>query len=326
MRNEVNTSLQNQTVKEIFFMAFLTVLLGLSGLYLPFLKIFIDLCWTIPIIVVIMRQGFRAGVVTTGLTGLLFFILLGPGQTLILLLQFGVLALFYGFAFKKGVKPKFTLSMGIGIAVAAIFAVMTLLALVWGIDKAYFVQQMQNGTDAMMEGYRDLGLFDGVKPFFTEEVARQQLEYTIAISGRLLPAFYVLWGMLVAFINYHVAQLVLSRIKISVPALPSLWQWRLPWGIAWGFIVGYGAYLAGDYLTIQKLTTVGLNIMLVYAPILLILGIAVYAFYLKKYFVRSGSRLIVTFLFLYFLQFTFFFVLVGVGLLDLFFNYRKLVD
>ena len=322
----MNSSLQNQTVKGILFMASLTVLLGLSGLYFPFLKIFIDLCWTIPIIIVIMRQGFRAGVITTGLTGLLFLILFGSGQALLLLLQFGVLALFYGYAFKKGLKPRLTLSMGIGIAVAANLAVMILLAFVWGIDKAHFVQQMQNGINAMMEGYRDLGLFDGTRSFFTEEAVREQLEYTIAVTGRLLPAFYVLWGMVVAFINYQAARLVLSRIKISVPALPSVWQWRLPWWIAWGFIVGYGAYLAGDYFTIQKFSTVGLNIMLVYAPVLLILGIAVYAFYLKKYFVRSGSRLIVTFLFLYFLQFAFFFVLAGVGLLDLFFNYRKLAD
>ena len=115
-------------------MAAITAILGLAGIYLPFVRIFTDMIWTIPIVVVTTRHGLTAGAVSLGVAGLLIFALAHPLQAVFLILQFGALALFYGCAFKKGIKPSFTLLVGTGVAVLSLLLVILLMLGLFGAD------------------------------------------------------------------------------------------------------------------------------------------------------------------------------------------------
>jgi uncharacterized protein YybS (DUF2232 family) len=320
----VSNSLRTQALAEGALMATLTAILGLAGIYLPFIRIFTDMLWTIPIVIVTVRHGLTTGVISLGVAGILILVMAHPLSAFFLVLQFGGLALFYGVAFKKGYKPASTLLAGTGVAVLSLFLVVVLMIGLFGIDVVNISKQMQASIEPTIELYNKLGFFkNSAQTGLTEDLVRQMLEAFTKTLVLLIPALFVLWALATAFLNYVIAQIVLLRLKIKIPVLPPFREWRLPWWTVWGFIIGFAAYLAGDYFALEKLLHIGMNIMLIYAPILFILGLAVVSFYIGKYFTSTASRLLIIITALLFLRFVFLALMV-VGLLDLLLNYRHL--
>jgi len=320
----VNNSLRTQALAEGALMAAITAILGLAGIYLPFIRMFTDLLWTIPIVIVTTRHGMTAGAVSLGVAGLLIFTLAEPLQAVFLILQFGALAIFYGYAFKKGFKPSFTLLVGTGVTVFSFLLVILLMMGIFGADVVDLAKQIRASIEPTIQLYEKLGLFSNSgQTGLTEEIARQVLESFVYTLTLLVPAIFALWALTTAVLNYVIAQVVLLRLKISIPVLPPFRQWRLPWWSAWGFIIGFAAYLAGDYFALPTASQVGLNIMLLYAPILFVLGLSVTSFFFGKKLSGIGARIIIVLITVLFLQYIII-ALMSVGLLDLLLNYRHL--
>jgi uncharacterized protein YybS (DUF2232 family) len=324
VRGGVSNSLRTQALAEGALMATLTAILGLVGIYLPFIRVFTDMLWTIPIVIVTVRHGLTTGAISLGVAGTLILVMAHPLSAFFLVLQFGGLALFYGVAFKKGYKPAKTLLVGTGVAVLSLFLVIVLLIGLFSMDIVNISKQMQASIDPTIELYNKLGFFKhSAQTGLTEEVVRQMLEAFTKTLTLLIPALFVLWALATAFLNYVIAQLVLLRLKIKIPVLSPFREWQLPWWTVWGFILGFAAYLVGDYFALEKLLHIGMNIMLIYAPILFILGLAVVSFYVGKYFTSTASRLLIIITAFLFFRFVFLALMV-VGLLDLLLNYRHL--
>jgi len=315
---------RTQALAEGALMATIAAILGLAGIYLPFMRVFTDMFWTIPIVIVTVRHGLTTGAVSLGVAGLLILVMAHPLQAVFLMLQFGGLALFYGVAFKNGYKAAMTLFAGTGVAVLSLFLVIVLMIALFGVDVVNIAAQMEESMELTIDLYQRLGLFkQSAQTGLTEEVVRQMMEAFSHTLGLLIPAFFVLWALATAFLNYLIAQIVLLRLKIKIVPLPPFREWRLPWWIIWGFIVGFAAYLAGDYFAFEGLLHLGLNIMLIYTPILFILGLSVGSFYTGKYFTSTWSRVLIVIVAFIFLRFVFL-ALMAVGLLDLVLNYRHL--
>lgn len=322
----MNNSLRTQALAEGALMAAITAILGLAGIYLPFIRIFTDMLWTIPIVIVTTRHGLTTGGIALGVAGILILTLAQPLQAVFLVLQFGALALFYGIAFKNGYKPAVTLLLGTGVAVLSLLLVIVLIMGLFGADALNIVQQLQASIEPTIQLYEKLGLFEqGAQSGLTEETVRQLLEAFAGGITLVIPAMFVIWALSTAFLNYVIAQVVLLRLKITVPVLPPFREWQLPWWTVWGFIAGFAAYLIGSNAGLALLSQVGLNIMLLYVPILFVLGLSVVSFYIGKYFSGIGARLFIVFLAILFLRLVFLAVLT-VGLLDLILNYRHLTS
>lgn len=314
--------LRTQALVEGTLMAVFTVILGLVGLYLPFFKVGIDMFLAVPIIIVIVRHGILAGCLSVGFAGALFFLLLGPFFSLPLFLQSGVLALFYGFALKKRLQPGITVLIGTVIVIISILLNLALTYTILGADTIDFGKRIQQNIDTTLELYREQGFFS-TQYGFTEERARELLENTKRMLILLVPGILVIWALVTALINYLAAHRFLMRLKVSGSALPAFREWRLPWWVIWGFIIGFASYLVGDRLANQTLLTIGMNIMLIYAPVFFTLGLAVIVFYIGRYFAGLGFRIIAITFFIFFFR-AVSIALVITGILDLLFNYRHL--
>ncbi len=315
--------LQTSAMKESIFTILVVAALSLTCIYFPSLMLVIQLFWMVPLIIVIVRHGLAVGVFTTGLIGLILLFLVGPAQAAIILMQLVGGAFVYGITFRKRLKPE--RSMLIGVGVTTISFVLLVLFLIFGLGFApdYFMQQLQGSIDPLLAKYRAEGIFNNNYPNFTEEAVREQLEAAVVVINRLFPALFIIWGGLLAIANYLFARRALKGLKIEIPPFLPLKEWRLPWWIVWGFIGGYGAYLLGDYYKIEKLSTVGQNVALVYIPVLFVLGCAVSSFYLGKYFTSRSTRWFMICLFLILFGLLSVPILAGVGLVDLLFNYRQ---
>lgn len=319
----MNSSLRTQALTEGALMAAFTALLSLMGIYLPFFKVIIDLFWTAPIIIVIVRHGILAGFLSTGLAGLLLLMFTNPVTSFILVLQFGGLALFYGTALKKGLKPGLTVLTGTVIVLIAILLMFFITYSLLEVGTVNISKAVQQNIDTTIELYRDMGFLNLSQNGITEEEIRQMLQSFYRSMLLLIPSVLVIWALATAFINYMVVHKLLTRLKLAAPTLRAFREWQLPWWVIWGFILGFAVYIAGDRLALEKLLVVGKNIMLVYVPILFVLGLAVITFKIGRYFEGRGFRIFAIIIGLLFFRFVCA-ALVVTGLLDLVFNYRHL--
>ena len=315
---------QTAAIAEGAMMAAITAILGLTGIYFPFIKIFTDMIWTVPIIVLIIRHGISIGVLAMTVAGILIFSMSNPIKALILVIQFGALSIFYGYSFKKKSSPGIVIFIGTGVALASGLLSIFLMITFFGPEQFDVVRLMKDSVEPMMELYKNGGLFSNpARTGITEEMVRQIVEYSVKIMSLLIPAFIIVWGYSVAFINYMVSDKILNKLRISTHPIAPFREWELPWWIVYGFIIGFGAYLIGKEREVTQLVTVGLNIMMVYVPVLFISGLSVVVFYMKKYF-ASRTFKIITFIFcLLFFQ-TIIFAIASVGFFDLLINFRKL--
>lgn len=319
----VNSTTKTRSIVEGALLASLTAILALIGLYIPVLRILTDFVIVVPIIIVTVNHGINFGVMSLIVAGLLITILSGPIKALFVILQFGGIALFFGYAFHKKLKAEKTLLFGVLVAIISLLTILLFSYLFFGFETIDFIGQLKASINPSLELYKELGL---LKPEqgLTEETYRLIMEAYIKLMSIIIPSILLMYGISSAFLNYIVAQKILKKLKISVPALPKLRFWKLPWWTVWGFIVGYAAMVLGNYCKNQLLANIGLNIVIVYAPILFVLGIAVINYFIKERLSGSGLyRMLLVVFIVFFMPFSLL-VIGAIGLFDLLFNYRRI--
>ena len=314
--------MRTRALVEGALMAALTAMLALIGIYLPLLQVMTNLFWTIPIVVVTVRHGISIGIMAIFVAGFLIFSLSSPLTAVFLMLQFGGLALVYGYAFNKKIQPAVTLLLGVVTAIVSFILAFYLSFLVFGVDAANLLGQLRESIEPSIQLYKDMGLLN--TSTMTEEAARQMLQGFVDLIALIIPAILVFYGITTAIINYAVAEIVFFKLKTPVPKLPRFMLWHLPWWAVWGFIAGYGANMAAAYWQNETLKAVGTNILLVYEMVLFVLGLAVISYFINKYFqgallYRLGFMLLLVLFFK-----VAGLILIAIGLTDLIFNFRRL--
>lgn len=306
------------------FSAALATLLALMGIYLPIISGLFDLVWTVPLTVLVIRQDIRLGVLALLVSGLLILMLSDPLRAVFLLIQFGAVGLFYGIAFKRRMAPGISLLIGMVTAGACMVAVAFIGFWLTGINWAEIQRQLYANIDPMMDLYRQLGLLQSyAQKGITEEVFRQEITRWVGVMLRLLPGILISGAALGAVANYYAAYAVLKRLRIPVVKVAPFREWQLPWYLTWGVILGFAAWLGGDYLQIAWLATIGQNILMVYAPFLMIFGLSVGCFYYTTSRLPKWLKVVLVVLAVFYMHVSLL-MLIMLGLFDPLFDYRKL--
>ncbi len=322
MVNGVRTPPGTRALVEGALMAGLTAMLALMGIYIPLLQVLTNLVWTIPIVVVTVRHGIAIGIMSTFVAGMLIFALSSPLTAVLLMLQFGGLALVYGYAFNKKLQPGVTLFLGAITAIVSFILAFYASFLVFGLNPAAIITQLRDSIEPTIQLYKEMGLLNSAQ--VTEEAVRQTLQGVIDVIAKIIPAILVIYGMTSALINYFIAEKVLYKLKNPIPKIPRFMNWRVPWWAIWGFIAAYGINMAGVQLQNEILLTIGANILLVYEMITFVLGLSVTYYLIDKYFAGALIYRLIFLLLMVFLFKVAGLILIAIGLTDLIFNYRRL--
>ena len=202
--------------------------------------------------------------------------------------------------------------------VAAILAVIpTLPFLGQGFDS----KTVSDMINLAVQQYKASGLLAVIQQQGISEVQfRDSLQQVIHFYGLIIPALSVI----VALAEYGLVFYSVSRWFRDEGRIPFT-RWRLPWYAVWGGILGIVFYLLGDQFSWTVLSGLGINLMVVYGALTLVLGISVYLYLLQSPKIPRVLKftLILT-SFVYF-----FFSLVSImmfGLFDLVFNFRRLPE
>ena len=317
---------QNMTVRALTegaIMAGLTIILILLG-NLPLIGMFALLFCSIPITVVTVRHGSFAGALTGTLAIILTVLFLGPLSAIAVGLQYILLGWVMGYMLFKRKSAVKTIHASV---IAAAFAALALLFInlgLMGFSPENIAAYLDEYQKEMLTMYETTGM--------TAMLAQQGMSQTqisdflvqiINIAIRIMPAMMVVSHGIMAIVTYFITTYILKRLKIRIPRSYGFQNWILPGSFVWALIAVWALWLAGDYISISWMNIVILNLLLVFAALLFLNGLAFSMHVLKFKEMSMGMKVFTAFFAILFFK-GFLVGLILTGLADLLLDFRKL--
>ncbi len=293
----------------------LATVLALISMLVPFL----NFVWPIPIILLIYKHGFAIGCLGLAVTAALLSLLFGPTSILLVVGMSGV-ALWFGFALRKGLGAGKTLF--VGIFVSGFFTVLTLLLSsgAMGLAVHDLIAQVDESSKMAVQVLKQSGMLQQLPDGMTIE---QYTDYVTGMMRTLIPAVLIMMAMAEALITYALTGVIFRRLGYQTNRLPKFTEWHLPWMSLWGLIIALAAYVGNQALGLEWMKALAFNILYLYAPILIITGLAMVWWYAK----RTGLgflRWVIIIGMVLMIPFIYYFVLM-IGLTDAVADFRKLI-
>jgi uncharacterized protein YybS (DUF2232 family) len=257
--------------------------LYLSGLFIPFLGQIAALFTPVPLIILWVRSGRRAGLAALGSAGVAVLFLAGPQAAVILVSAFGLMAVGVGEGMFRKFKAEGAALLGGLLPLAVLGAALTY----------YFVRIGKNPV-AVLEQYFQESLKE-VAALYLKVGLRETADMVAAASDklvyymvRLLPALAVTSSVLQAACCYGLARVLMLKRdgQASGHGGTSLAAWYAPDVWVWGLILA----LSLVAIPSSPGRTVGLNLVIVFIAVYAAQGMAVVEHALKKVRIASFGR------------------------------------
>ena len=182
----------------------------------------------------------------------------------------------------------------------------------WQLIQARDGTQRQEQAAAVLEQFQGLGMA-------VEEGGQTTLRAMIDAVLRVQPAIEMATLLLTFVVAYRLSQGLALRLELALPAPLPLSLWR-PWEeLIWVLIAALGLSLLGDGL----LADLGLNLIVLMGIIYGVQGLAVLRFFAQRQRVPPLVELLF-YVGLFFVAGLAFLLLAGLGLLDTWFDWRRL--
>lgn len=295
----------------------ITVIMALMAVYLPVMGIVAALFWAVPLILLVVRHGFRLGLMAVLAAGIIMALLIEPLLSLRMTISFAPTGLALGYGFRRGWSGVRVFSVAL---IASILAKVAALALIFAVTAvnplAMQVDGMKESFEASFQLYETLGMEQSVI-----DEAKGQVSEGIAMIQILMPLIVAITGLLDTVVNYIVAGRIMSRLGISVSQFPPFREWRLPQVFL--YLMGFalvGMYWGGSR-EIQLLYEISLNANILALLAGLVQGLSLVTYVAHRYRISMFLRILVFFLILVngmLLQ-----IIAFTGLFDMAFDYRR---
>lgn len=309
----------SQALRQELFFAALMILAGLVGIYIPPLFPLVSLVLPLPLAVLVRLRDLKSGLFASAVFLIVFCLLPVPKAVVFLLAgQCIPPGLVLGLLFKNHAPA------GIGIALSAVaLAVFSLLGyafLTAGTNGNLPFEEQEEVKRAMeiaADWYTRAGLSESLP---REEWERAFIETARAVN-ELIPAQIVVWSIVSAFFAWLILRWIFLKLALSLPPFPPFSRWQFSWWLSWGVIGGLGLALAGDTLSLFRLSVAGKNILFVSGFLYFVAGLSVGSFFLGNWRIHPAVKWVVAGAAFFYLPATAVSLIV-LGIADSFFNFR----
>lgn len=306
--------LKTRSLTEGAMLAAITVVLALLGVYFFGYLLFIT---PVPIAVLVYRHGLRSGILVSVTASILAGIFGSMVTTLIFLLVIGLVGVAIGEALRERFSAAKVMVIGSSVSVVAFIVLTAVAMLFFGpdlIDRTF--QMLEESFEHAFAMYERMGVDS------SRALGGMTLDRLMQILKMTLPAALLMSGVGLTFANFGLTRMILKRLNAKdLPWFSPFKTWRAPWYLAWGFILGKALLLMAQFDGSKVLTTVGLNIEILFNYVFLIQGISIAWFF----FDRWGFSKPIRFLLVFFALNPAFSTLVTLlGVLDTWLDVRKL--
>lgn len=177
-------------------------------------------------------------------------------------------------------------------------------------------------TNTTIQQYQASGLLAFMQEKGISEVqVRDLLQQGIQLYALVIPSFAALIALVEFGFVFYFVRIWFIEDEGRIPFT----RWRLPWYAVWGAVLGIAFYLLGDQFSWTVLRVAGINLMVVYGALTLILGISIFGYLLQSTKIPRFVKLaliIAGFIYFFFSVVS----LIMFGLFDLVFNFRRLPE
>lgn len=307
---------RSRMMTEGAMMVGLAAVLGYLGqmLFTPLLFLY-----PLPFLVLGFRQGLKTTVIAVlaslGVCSLLFM----PIAALSMTLSLGLQAIAIVWAIHRGRSFSEIVLLGGLAALIGFGAAALLFQFVSGMNLAQYVLTLTDEMRLVME--ETVAAQSNLTPD-QSELMLNQFHVMIDMIKRTLPASLLITSMIISYVNLRLMIVVLRRVNTPVPEAPKLKYFVLPQGIALSIFV---MYMAGLFLEYRGYFVSGVltqNILILGMAIFLLQGWAVIAYLVEQ---RTSNKGLIVLLFVSSLLVAFIqYLVLIVGMMDRFFNFRRL--
>jgi len=157
------------------------------------------------------------------------------------------------------------------------------------------------------------------------EIAAEQARGILEFMLYIVPGILVSLIAFISFMNYMAVSVVLKKYNVAMKEFPSFRYWDASWYWCWGMILGLVliAIPTGSQSFDKIMDIVGANLIAIFGPLYLILGVAVLWGLMERFKLSRMIRIIIFVLLGIFFNFTLVFI-IFIGLIDIWVNFRKL--
>jgi uncharacterized protein YybS (DUF2232 family) len=290
-----------------------TVLLFIGGVTIPPFGVALFPFVPQPAVSFGIKHGSMSGMGVV-VFALAILLLWGGGE---LAFGYGIFALLSGMLFSLLGRIRILEALVLGIA-ALVFAVFgTVLFYLYGSWRGMVHEMRENLNNSLMsavEMHEKMGF-----PQESIAVLRERAPQIVETILELLPATaFVAFGLVVLF-NLVLLCRRFPEKRAQWLSIASLREWKAPDFLIWGLIVsGFVMFIPG----VESFRTLAANLLLVFGACYFFQGLAIIAFYLNKNRIPRFVRGVV-YMFIVFQQ-IFTLLVVGLGLFDLWVDFRRL--
>jgi len=316
---------ETKAITEGAVMASLTAMLALAGIFIPVINPIVMLVWTLPVVVICIRHGMRAGTATIAVAGMIILMAASPVNAFNMLLCSVGPALFIGGGFYYKWSTEKAILYASVAAIVGLVVYLFISAEVMGVSVTQMFAIEPEVIDEMVDMISESGMMSSVYGSHDEMV--EAIRGMFDSVYMMLPAALILYGLFTALTNYIVAYMVLRKLKEKVPPMTRLSTFRLPMPFLLGFIAGFGMLvMSATYWTDKPtLFAAGQNVFNVFLVLYAFQGFGLIFYYIGRLephrrgtykFLLVFSIIISGFSLLMFISFA--------GVIDAFMDFRRL--
>ncbi len=255
--------------------------LTVAGFIIPLLGQIAILFAPVPLVMIAVREGRKAGFVAMGAAAALVAVVVGGQMAFVLFfLSFGLMAMGLSEGLLRRLKPEQAIFAGALLPLVALAVILVPLLIKAGKNPVTLAEEyLRTSITEARQLYIQLGLSEVAQ--MLDAVPDRLLYYLV----RLSPGIVLTATLFQAACCYGIARALILRKDpgTSGPAQPSLALWHAPDPWVWGLIVALGL-VANGLITPTKGNAyfLGLNLALLYLIIYTAQGVSLVEFWLRK--------------------------------------------
>ncbi len=309
----------NKSTKGLTESAIITAIicvLGIAGMYIPFLGILLFIVPT-PLIVIGKKYGIKYALMSLVAASVVMISFSSPVTAIFVIALPGIPALVVGILMRKKIKPYHILGAttiaGICTTVFSIFMASEII----GVSVIENMQEIFRQSLDIQEYMYSVAGADAESLNKVKDMMRMMSDMVAVI----IPSAIIMAAFFSSYVNYTLATLILKRTGYNVERLKPFRYFRLSKTAVQGIlIIGVLSILAG-YLEIVDQQTLIINVYLLGQLVFMLQGLAVVVYFLNYYNTSKLLRIIVIVFMI--LNKIGEMALLVIGLADIFMNIRK---
>jgi uncharacterized protein YybS (DUF2232 family) len=289
----------------------------LFSMFFPVLGILVVIFTSLPILYVRVKRGRIAAVIVFGVSSLIVYMLLSrlsSEKGLPFFIELAFTGLIMGEFWEKGLDIDRTVAYSVCAAIGTSFILILLSGFIAQQPPLELLRSdlLQN-LEYSAELYRSLGVHienEGDLKVFAEKM--------VTLLFKLLPSLMVLGFSVLVWSNLVIFRRIANLQKLMVPGWGELNRWQAPERLVWGFV-------ASGFATMMPATVLkwaGINGLIIFALLYFSQGLAIISFLFEKKRTPRVVRIVIYVVIC--IQQVFSIMVAVLGLLDVWFDFRKL--